>query len=333
MPTIERSVPDGPHEIQGGVAPSTAIPTRLPDATRHKLMALRGQRDDARSLLDAAMERVQDMQGPGNALQTAKQELGQWERTNKAKVISNKAHAEGWPTNSDEADETYAATSEQLDAGHREVVDRVKRLQEQYDAARNAQENRAATWQALGKLVTRIEEWLAKGNGSLAIIETTPPKLAANKTAQSEIERLRDLIHALTTERRRIEKAAMPAAEAKARAKTWVERRAAKVNLGGLVHRESQVTITAPREETAIDLACWLHPEAMTRRLEKQIEADLENRTVLTELEQARELKKLDGKILDAERKEEALIVGIETAGGRFLRRPQADPRAVLGVG
>ncbi len=68
------------------------------------------------------------------------------------------------------------------------------------------------------------------------------------------------------------------------------------------------------------------------RRLEQEIDQQVSDRFVLSELDQARELAALDAKMLDAERREEALIELLEAEGSTIARRANASPQAVLGV-
>jgi hypothetical protein len=305
---------------------ATAQPTdgaRLPAPARAKLEALRSARDDARALSDTATAKVAELR---NDLAAARRELAELETADHEGRLLRRAytHDEAGTTVTQERDDT------RLDAARQ----RVDRLAEQLE---RAERQRTERWQTLGRTVTRIEEWLAKQQRPLAACEVEAPKLAKGADLPAEIEKARDLLQALAAERRKIEAAPVPTTEAQQRIRRFVAGRAARVRVGGLLTREGVVRF--PQDEvhgvglSPVDLACFLDPDRMARRLEAEFLERAETAgEPLSELDQTRALKAIDDRILTAERREEALVCLAEEAGSDVLRRPDADPRAVLGV-
>lgn len=322
---FETSIPDGP-KIIGNSLPPERVSTRLPPEALQKLVHLQMVRDDIRDGLDAAQAKLTDMRRPDNALSVALQELNLMEQTDIGAVFQQAFRTQGTPP------EKQSAEYERYKVRYEAVVVRVEHLRAEVEKVRATVEERGQNWQNAEKLVVNILRWLAVGSDPLVMAEFAAPKLSKNQSADDEIEKLRGLLTALKAEHKRVGKAAIPATEAKLRAKSWVAGRAARVRLHGFVNRNGSPDIGLPEQEAALALACWLQPETVLRRLEKEIDERVNDRVTLTELEQARELKKLNDKIMDAERREEALIVQLADDGKVVARRFNAEPRAVLGV-
>jgi len=87
--------------------------------------------------------------------------------------------------------------------------------------------------------------------------------------------------------------------------------------------------------DTSLDIAglyCLVHGKDLIAWLEARIDALAEDHIAISsEDRKSREIAILEDALL-LERQEEALIDAIEAGGGSFLRRDNADPRAVLGL-
>lgn len=301
-------------------APPERALGRLPEPARDKLLALRTQRDDTRALLEAAMTTVTDLVAPGNELVAAQRELAQLENPDLKLGFAD--------MDKERADQEGAKFGRRIE----EARARVAFIKAQHQKARALQEERGKLWQVAHGLCTRIEEWLDKGSSPLALASPVSPEPDKGLTALETLTRLRERRAALGAERRKVEGATMSPSEAKQRLRSIVEGRAAKVHVSGLIHRDDHVSVGASGEHEAFNLLCWLQPDVVVRRLEREVDEQSADRFTLSELDQARELKKLNDKILGLERREEALIEWLAGQGTVVPRRADADPRAVLGV-
>src|SRR5262249_34854081 len=88
--------------------------------------------------------------------------------------------------------------------------------------------------------------------------------------------------------------------------------------------------VYAPEDVAA--LVSWLAPELVCRALERELAAQPERAGALPKLERLRQEAELEAQVYELERKEEALILRGADDGIELMRRPNADPRAVLGV-
>ena len=78
-----------------------------------------------------------------------------------------------------------------------------------------------------------------------------------------------------------------------------------------------------------LGILAWLAEDEMIAAREAEIDAQADDAAAVASDERATRTTDLLAAILEVEREEEALI---EEAGGDILRRPDADPRAVLGL-
>lgn len=304
--------------------------SKLPASAVAKFRALQSARDDARVLYEAAMDKLAELRQPYNDLSVAQKHLAEIEATSAGQVAHNKAAGEGALS-----EEQHTAALDKFRRDHEAAQERVAALQAEHDAAKVLADARAKHWQALNTLVGRIEDWLADlGDGRRVPSAAEPimPKLAKGQLAADEVANLREVIAALRAEHKRVDRAAPPAADTKRRIPEFVAQKAARVRVGGLVGRDIPINVQTPELDAAFALACWLNPDAVIRRLEKETDEQLESRFTLSDLDRARDLKKLSDRLLETERREEALIELAAQQGTRLARRPDVDPRAILGL-
>lgn len=308
---------DQPPVIESA-APSDRVWSRLPKAARVKLAAIRAARDSARQLLDAQMEVVRNLKAPDSAYADATRELDNLERTQRFV-----------PTRTD--DPKVFAKAKGHDAILQDAAKRVAHFKAEIDAAVAVQNERGDRWKHLSRLCTHLDRWLGQSERPLVVMPNDAV-LTEGQNPLAELETTRTLVVALTAERKRVEQAAMSMAEVKQRVRRFVEGRGAKVNPTGLVGRNGTINVTYGEDADLLALLCWLEPDRVARRLEKEAEAQLEGRHALSELDQARALRDTADRLLAAERREEALIELLATQGTSVMRQTNADPRAVLGV-
>lgn len=91
--------------------------------------------------------------------------------------------------------------------------------------------------------------------------------------------------------------------------------------------------VTSFKTPDALSTMAWLFPDAMIAALERDIDTlDVDDAAALdTDARQAKEAE-IKTELLAAEHEEEMLIRAAAASGVEVVRRPDADPRAVLGV-
>lgn len=291
---------------------------RLPKPAQEKLAAVRRARDDARTMLEAAMATVRDLRAPDGAYADAAREHDNLVRTNR--YVPNR-------------DMTPAV--QKRVRGHAAIIDdaaqRMAKAKADIDAAVAVERERGEIWKRAARTVTHVERWLESGNRKLKEF-TSDFALAEGQTPLAELEVARSLVAALAADRKRLEQASMSMAEVKQRVRTFVEGRAARVNARGLIGHNAHITISFGEEADPTALLAWLEPDKLMRALERDAAAHLEGRHCLSELEQARELKANADRLLAAERKEIALIELLAKQGTVVAFRVNTDARAMLGV-
>lgn len=153
------------------------------------------------------------------------------------------------------------------------------------------------------------------------------------------LEAVRESIARLKAQLAEIELAPLSADDLKAQARELVDRLAQRgapvLNLsrGGFDVRwrsRTDAGTTAMNSEDVISTLAWLNRDAVTAALEAQIDrtlADIQS-TPLSLSEREKRKQEIAAELLAAERTEEALIETMPDVP----RRPDADPRAVLGI-
>lgn len=208
--------------------------------------------------------------------------------------------------------------------------------------------------EAIGLLVSNIEQWFRsiRQDARIGAVDHVTPKLRKSEAADDAIAILRQSIEAHKAELAAVRSAPLTRGEAKSRARDQINALAdsgapeiAHTLRGGhpiawpMTGHDLQVMNAQPgasimgRTPDSMALVAWLHREPLIAAIELQIDiaAGDEAESLSTEERSAKEAD-LVVAILKAERDEEALIVETEERGNGVRRRPDADPRAVLGL-
>lgn len=307
--------------------------TLLPQPARDKLERLRAARDDAYVLLDAANDKATALR-TGATLANARTELTELEKADSRNLLFRDTNSLSEPQAASDGPPPVDRRPERDTARLEAARERVERLEAELVKVDALRKHRSEAWQAMSRLVSNIEEWLRGLSAALEPVESESVKLAKGKKPEDELFATRELIAALAADRKRTERASLPASEAKMRARMLVTRHAEQVRVTGLAARSGtpEVVVANHGQDQGFALLCWLNPQAVIRRLEAEIDSQSNDRLALSELDLARKLKEIDERLLLTERREEALVELVEQAGGDVARRPAADPRAVLGL-
>lgn len=172
------------------------------------------------------------------------------------------------------------------------------------------------------------------------------PRLGKGQTPAEACDDVRGQIRTLAADLHAARSAPRTTAEAKASAESHVAQMAARGSPNVLSLLEGAGEIAYPmavvmeldgsRHGRAVDAAAllaWFDPAGMLAKFCAEIDelGDDEN-ALSAECRQAREAELLNA-ILSKEREEEALIEIAKQGGVTIIRRPRADPRAVLHLG
>lgn len=239
-----------------------------------------------------------------------------------------------------------------------EVV-RTKRLIEAARERRAIFEARAAEkgaqHQEQVRLNTTIREWLTGAQHLLiAPMPDVEVKTRKGENVADAVERVRRRVRELKADLVRAERAPIFAAEAKERARAYVEdiARLAKPDVFGLVEGRGDIrwpmlasastnALMSPsgfilevpgRIHDGLALTALLHRDALLAVLDREIDAVADDANALTDADRARLTAQAVRDILATEREEEGLIALAETEGREITRRGDVDPRAVLQV-
>ncbi|GAB4371819.1 MAG: hypothetical protein Kow00114_32950 [Kiloniellaceae bacterium] len=225
-----------------------------------------------------------------------------------------------------------------------------QRLQAQHDRLAARQQALLAVRQAVADFLDPRDPG-QRPPAALAEAAPVESPRAAGEPHDAALARLREAIAAKQTEIAATETAVRPLAEALAAGRrdfaTLVERgergldvRALFAADGGHLEfpeipaygRGGGTIATAIFAPDAPALLAALFPEEMWRLVERRIRAAAGGKDGIAAAERPRILARLRAELLRLERQEEAIIVQASASGLLIGRRPDADPRAVLGV-
>lgn len=175
--------------------------------------------------------------------------------------------------------------------------------------------------------------------------------LPAKKAPADALAEARANIGKISETKRAASRASIPLSEAEASIIADIDRAAGKglnvgsalrrhVRLNGRVERGRMIwptrrIMTANGMSDVPDgfaLLVWLNRDELKKRALEALRAAHDPKNALSDEDRAARLAELDAELLAQERIEEAAVEACEAAGIRVYRRPNADPRAVLGV-
>jgi hypothetical protein len=202
-------------------------------------------------------------------------------------------------------------------------------------AVREQQSQRQRAWSSLH---ANIAQWLAGQRGQFEPVEYKTKPLPG-ETIHEAVARFRREIEQTKAVLANVERAPLPKADLKKLAERHVQAMAARGRPNVTVERgELSITFTDGKAfgvspERAIAHLAWLHPDAMLARFTEAIDAMSESPHAMPESERLQRLAEGRASLEQLERSEESLIVLAAAEGVEVMRRPTADPLAVLGIG
>jgi len=179
------------------------------------------------------------------------------------------------------------------------------------------------------------------------------PRVLDGEGHGDSVERLRRRVRELKADLDQVRFAPYPSDEAKRVARTQIDQLAARgaPTLFDVIDRRGDIkwpeltthTLSTPMgtpgeqqfivttTPDALAVLAWLHRDALVAALDREIDTSSQDDQALTDEQRIRKSAQISSDILATEREEEALIDRMEASGALFLRRTDADPRAVLG--
>ena len=312
---------------------------RLPKAVKAKLRDLRRARDDGR----LAWRAVSDERAEA------------WD--DKRSVEARLTVLTGGRPNSPWYGHAQHANYYRLEDDHPDVAEQLTKLA---DAKTNIErldrlvEVRAHHMDQLSRLLNSLETYLGEGLAAVAdaikIYKGPAPSPQKRETPTDAVERCRRRLRELDAERHRVSSAPWHSAEAKRRARAEIDALAARgqPNVMPLIESRDETIYWAERLYTdtviggrmisavgdpqALPLLFWLHRDAVVAKIEAQIDEIADDQNALTKEQRAEQIGEIDRDRLAIQRDEEHWVSKAIEDGMTMLRRPEADPRALLGL-
>lgn len=185
------------------------------------------------------------------------------------------------------------------------------------------------------QLLAGLEHWLQNLPRNVVLEDIKHPKPKFKGSAVEAVEAILDKLKTLRKDISAVQRATPTAEEMKAAVRATVQANGDRAR-PKITATEHKFDVTfgsldfSTRAISPFEIECWLHPNDVTAKLDAEIDALPVSPLALTAVDKAARFEELSAALLSLERDEEALIVG--SSAQEIARRPQADPRAVLGV-
>jgi hypothetical protein len=197
---------------------------------------------------------------------------------------------------------------------------------------------------ACSALLPRLNGWMGTllNSGRAAAMHDKPVKTKFKwGSFAGAVERVRRELAELTADLHQVRSAPITAADTKRLIRDQVNKLAEHGAPSVLPTIEAALPMLWPERKgdgevsgpDALAVLAWLHRDALVAKVEAEVDILADDRQALDDATRGFREDELLAQILDIQRTEEALIEQAEAAGVFIQRRPDADPRAVLGVG
>jgi len=208
------------------------------------------------------------------------------------------------------------------------AVDAIKKriADTEADVARHAARARTDA-----QTLAQLKSWIERQAPSKILQPVAPPPLRANRmNVGAVLEKTRARIAELAAELAVRQRATLARADIEAAIKAHVAELAAQAR--PTIDTASGLRITWPARVTAVQTLAWLDPAALAAAVAREIPPSAGKGKGVSESERASAVKRLKFELLAIEREEEALVTLALANGVDAVRRPTADPRAVLQI-
>jgi hypothetical protein len=181
--------------------------------------------------------------------------------------------------------------------------------------------------------LAQLKSWIERQAPNKILQPVAPPPLRANRmNVGAVLEKTRARIAELSAELAVLQRAPLARADIEAAIKAHVAELAAQAR--PTIDRAGGLRITWPARATAVQTLAWLDPAALAAAIAHEIPPSVGKGKGkgVSESERASATKRLKSELLAIEREEEALVTLALANGVDAVRRPMADPRAVLQI-
>jgi hypothetical protein len=322
----------------------------LPAPARKRYEAMRQQRGDLHALVRVVGEQSDKLRLQREKLWVRVRELEDMDRRGQ---LTKEAHiyegSSGRPRVKVERD------PRQLDAAREDLA----RLEARMGEAEARRAARAAPFNALGQLLTRVDDWLldhASPGSQLPLHTGGATKPAKPGNIAAAIEQSRKRLAKARADLAEVKAAPVPSTQAKEAARSFAKAIAEKGRPDVYRVIEGGASISFPNDRHIVNvnsglpgggsasgggaailpdpvaIAAWLDPQAFTARLEAEIDAAADDARALDDETRATRTAELQAAILETEREECALMELAAAEGVDAIWRNDVDPRAVLGL-
>jgi hypothetical protein len=241
------------------------------------------------------------------------------------------------------------ATPEEFAAASRDVE--LAKEPKDREAARHQRASEAAEMPTA--LLRNLEKWIASVASHVLKDESLPePKLRKGESIPDAIERCRRVVRELRAEARNVKAAPIPSTESKAILRGYVDAlgESAAPDLhyvieaghprvdwptDGIVqvsHEFGRGQFAHPAVLPAVALMAWAAPDTLYAALCRDVDAESDDTAALSAEDRFKKQATIAADRLANEREEEFWIERMRADGLAIARRPDADPRAVLGL-
>lgn len=300
---------------------------RLPEHARDKLRSIRREASDAHATLRPIQDELTELRENRSRSEV-------WIGSYINGRHDGRAHREDDPAIIREREKIAKLTAE------------IERLQVAYD-------ERAAKWRQLAAVRETLENYIKRLSDP---VEAAPPvaaTLGKGETHQQAVARVRKHCEKLREDAQAVADAPIHSSVAKQMARTKIEALAERgrpntlisieagrpfefptvIAGGGAVAVEGKmVSLPFHRVTDTESMFCWLHRDQLSAAIEAEIDENSDDASALSDETRAKKSAQCKAQILECERIEEALIETAADQGVVIARRPDADPRAVLGL-
>lgn len=198
-----------------------------------------------------------------------------------------------------------------------------------------------AKFQARAFLDTRLRNFVQTLPAEISVEAAKPikAKLAKGTTLNEGVAALRERIKALNSERMLVQQAPLPTADVKKMASDYIaglqKRGAPRITVNGeefSIAFEATVPGAHVAKPDVAAIFAWFSGRQLVERLHDAIDAMPRPPKAMTAKAKSERLLQIGAGLAVLENEEEALIEMSEVEGPAIMRRPDADPAAVLGI-
>jgi hypothetical protein len=313
---------------------------KYPSAVQQKLERLEDLKDSAFGKLHASSSKIEELKAAEVEAKRRLQELNDYDSRRQNVRVTRTPGKKG-----DLVEETVERVRDTKGLEDQEA--RVIAATERLSRARQRHQELSETYSANSKILNRCERYLtALPRGEeISLDETPPANPDEGEDYPDAIEYVREAISETQVKAKEVLRAPVTAADAKKAARQQISQlaemgrprvtqllaRGGKIEWPVLSLHGVKTDGYIPQVTDVTALVAWFTKDKLIERIEKEIDAQNDGDGLSAD-DRKFKLMELAETKLALEREEESLITQADEKGIEIARRPDADPRAVLGL-